>query len=329
MNRTKLQSALIALCLTAAAHAGDPGAPAKQNVPALTDDGWKFSLSLPGWIPWMTGETGLNGHIASVDLSPDDIVPRLDMVADVRAEATKGRLSIMGELLYMSLSDGVGTDRIVQKLDFQVDQTMADLGVGWRVLQGPRGWVDLKAGVRYTNLYQKVVLQPNDERIDELAGKLAKGASAARVARALRVLKGSNPGVPIAPLADVDRERIQRAVARARNNTSDRKEKIADVLDDALSRTIARTDDWWDPYIGVRGRLNLGERFYLTASGDIGGFGVGSDLTWQAEAALGMQVNEYLYSELGYRALGVDLDRDGLSVDTITHGAVVTLGVRF
>lgn len=70
-------------------------------------------------------------------------------------------------------------------------------------------------------------------------------------------------------------------------------------------------------------------KFYLTAKGDIGGFGVGADISWTAEAAIGCQLSPRISSEVGCRALGVDLDKDGLLMDTVTHGPQVTLGVQF
>ena len=251
------------------------------------------------------------------------------MAADVRAEAHKGRFSVMAEFLYLSLSDGVGTNTVVKKLDFQIDQTMADIGVGWRVIDSPRGWLDVLAGVRYTNFHQQVALQPNDERIDALAGKLAVAGTALQVAQALKALEGKDPTVPIAPIAGGEGARLAKAIARVTGSTAERKEKIANLLHNALSRTVSRTDDWFDPYVGLRGRYNLNEKFYLTAKADIGGFGVGADLTWQAEAALGMQLSKSMFTEIGYRALGVDLDKDGLTMDTVTHGVQLTAGLTF
>jgi hypothetical protein len=62
---------------------------------------------------------------------------------------------------------------------------------------------------------------------------------------------------------------------------------------------------------------------------DIGGFGIGADLTWEAEAALGIMVTKNIFTELGYRALAVDYDKDGLQMDTITHGVQMTLGIVY
>ena len=44
---------------------------------------------------------------------------------------------------------------------------------------------------------------------------------------------------------------------------------------------------WVDPVIGLQGRLELTERWEAFAEGDIGGFGVGSDITWDWVAGIG------------------------------------------
>jgi hypothetical protein len=79
----------------------------------------------------------------------------------------------------------------------------------------------------------------------------------------------------------------------------------------------------------VRARYNFTPAIYVIGRGDIGGFGVGSDLMWQTEAALGFQLTHSIYAELGYRALSFDYDKDGFTFDTITHGAQITMGVTF
>ena len=78
----------------------------------------------------------------------------------------------------------------------------------------------------------------------------------------------------------------------------------------------------------MRACYSISPAVYFTVRGDIGGFGVGSDLMWQAEAALGVQLTKSIHAELGYRALSFDYDRDDLKYETITHGAQVMLGVE-
>src|SRR6266702_5430320 len=56
--------------------------------------------------------------------------------------------------------------------------------------------------------------------------------------------------------------------------------QLSSTLDAKLGQTIARQDDWFDPYLGLRGRYNFNKTFYTAVRGEIGGFGVGADLMW-------------------------------------------------
>jgi len=316
------------LALALAASAGEPE---KKVIVPPEQESWQFKLSLPGWIPWVEGDAGIDEAVSNFYLGPNTLVPKLDMAADVRAEAHKGRFSIMGEFLYMSLSDGKNTGTVVKKVDFRVDQLMADLGFAWRVVETPKGYLDVTAGVRYVNIYQKLTLQPDDERIGEIVDELAAAGTdlRRRLAEELAVLAGRNHQLPIAPLGGGQISRLAREIANIRGNASERQARISDLLHDSLDRTISRTDDWWDPYIGARARYNFSPSIYFTARGEIGGFGIGSDLMWQAEAAFGVQLTSTIFAEAGYRALSFDYDKDGFKYDTITHGAQVTVGVEF
>ena len=100
-------------------------------------------------------------------------------------------------------------------------------------------------------------------------------------------------------------------------------------------RAFARSGsvDWLDPFIGLRMRHALGPGQKLTVRGDIGGFGIGSDLTWQALATYEFQIRTNLDAYVGYRALSVDYSQgagaNSYRYDTIQHGPVVGLTARF
>ena len=61
----------------------------------------------------------------------------------------------------------------------------------------------------------------------------------------------------------------------------------------------------------------------------IGGFGINSDLTWQAQGMLGYEFNELFSMGLGYRALGTDYSKDGFLYDIVSHGPVLGFEVKF
>lgn len=81
--------------------------------------------------------------------------------------------------------------------------------------------------------------------------------------------------------------------------------------------------------IGIHGATDLNDRWFLQGGGDIGGFGVSSDLIWQANVLLGYRITPNLSSLTGYRALGIDYSSGGFLVDTIAHGPVIGLTYRF
>ena len=110
--------------------AGDSTSPTLTPPPP---DPWHFTLSAPGWIPWVAGDVGFRNSISDVHIAPNQIIPKIDMVANLRADAHHARLSVTGEFLYLSLSDGIGKSGFLKKVDLQVAQTMGDLGAAWRL----------------------------------------------------------------------------------------------------------------------------------------------------------------------------------------------------
>jgi hypothetical protein len=86
---------------------------------------------------------------------------------------------------------------------------------------------------------------------------------------------------------------------------------------------------WIDPVIGLHGVWEINDRWFVHGGGDIGGFGVSSDLIWQANVALGYRFTDSLSALAGYRGLGVDYSNGGFLVDTVAHGPVIGLSFRF
>jgi hypothetical protein len=105
--------------------------------------------------------------------------------------------------------------------------------------------------------------------------------------------------------------------------------QLASVLDRKLGQTLSRDDWWFDPCVGLRTRYNFNKTFYTAVRGEIGGFGVSADLMWQVEGVLGINLTRNIFTEIGYRALSVDYDQDGLLLDTVTHGPQITTGITF
>lgn len=86
---------------------------------------------------------------------------------------------------------------------------------------------------------------------------------------------------------------------------------------------------WVDPMIGAKARFDIDPSWYVTAWGMVGGFGAGSEVTWDVMGGVGYRWNEWLATVGGYRALGVDYDNDGFVYDVIQHGPFLGAVMRF
>jgi len=76
-----------------------------------------------------------------------------------------------------------------------------------------------------------------------------------------------------------------------------------------VGRVPSGTHDWWDPIVGAQLRFPL-YRDKLSFDGrfDVGGFGVGSDFTWQAFPYLNWRFAKWASAQAGYRWLGTDYE---------------------
>jgi hypothetical protein len=105
---------------------------------------------------------------------------------------------------------------------------------------------------------------------------------------------------------------------------------LASLFTSGLQIQRSADDTWTDPIIGIRGQAGLNGRFVLRYNADIGGFGVSSDLVWQAFLGLGYQISDNATLALGYRGTGVDYSSDTFStLDVINHGPVLGFEYRF
>jgi opacity protein-like surface antigen len=99
----------------------------------------------------------------------------------------------------------------------------------------------------------------------------------------------------------------------------------------AQSGSVQRSAEksWADPYVGLRLQQPFAERWTLAAYGDIGGFGVNSDFTWQALLGVEYEFSKTIAAKAGYRYIDVDYDKDGFAFDMAYSGLYFGLGIRF
>ena len=341
---------------------------AKEIQPSVkTTEPWEITVGGPGWLANASGISGFHGFNQNFSVDVGQILRHINVIYAFNGEVRRGRFGVFGDLLYLNAQAGTPEGSgLVSKVDLGMQEFIGEFFGSYRVIQGPRGWLDLLVGFRDTYLGQQVGLQANNLAIDAASTQLVD-AVAQRVAiqvsdletliRAditdkLTALDNRKPILPVGPVAEFLKGRIHDAVeqqiqsrvpaleaaihakvqARVTQIKTGLENQISSFLTSQLNRSFSFYDNWLDPVIGLRGRLNLTKAIYLTAETDVGGFGIGSDIAVQAYAALGCHLTRNIYSEIGYRYLYDDFRDEGASdflYQVSLHGAQISVGLTF
>jgi len=109
--------------------------------------------------------------------------------------------------------------------------------------------------------------------------------------------------------------------------------RIEANLTGPLGRSVSVTRDgsrdWVDPIVGGRFSWRPAQGWLIGLRSDLGGFTVGADFTWNVEATITHNLNDWLYVNAGYRALYADYEQGSFKYDVWTHGPWTGFGVRF
>jgi hypothetical protein len=108
---------------------------------------------------------------------------------------------------------------------------------------------------------------------------------------------------------------------------------VSGDINGPFGRNPTGTQEWYDPIIGGNVNLPLSQSFSFNLRGDIGGFGVGSDLTWQAFPNFEWHFSKSASVQLGYRLLYNDYETgSGLNkfkYDILTSGPQIGFAYHF
>src|SRR4029077_10006529 len=110
--------------------------------------------------------------------------------------------------------------------DLGLQEFLGEFFASYRVIEGPRGWLDLLGGFRYTYLGEQVGLQANNlaidaastQLVDQFAQQLATPNSDLRtliqqnIVDKLTSLNGRNPPLPVGPIAGGQKGEIRDTV---------------------------------------------------------------------------------------------------------------------
>ena len=209
--------------------------------PTITDDDhWHFNIGMPGWFAFLSGDIGLHGATSNVNVDFGQIITHVTGIASISADVRKGRWGVYGDLLYMSLSEGIYSDGLVKKANLTVDSYIADGEVYYRVWESPRGWLDLRAGARYTNSFTRLELASADSKINQAAAQFVTAANEDLRGLLERLIHGAldpnRPSIPFPPLGEDEKLRLIKLIRHARQDPMTAQQRIVSILQTQLNR---------------------------------------------------------------------------------------------
>lgn len=300
----RLPASVIALlALAGPAVAADIGSakdlPLDEPASELSD--WSFALTTYSWVAGLSGDAVVKGRAVEIDASATEILDHLDWDGIPAwmsyAEARRGPLSLFNDIVYSKLTGSTDFVRSVR-----------------------RGAVAARLGADISADFTQATVEFGGAY--EVRQWRSAASSGANGSLALDVLAGGrywyqklNLSADLSGTADVNGLTISGDRALARSGSV----------------------DWVDPFVGARLRYQraIGEEVVLR--GDIGGFGAGSDFSWQLIGTYNWQLctvfGMNLVGYVGYRALAVDYSegagRNEYSIDAVQHGPVIGVTTRF
>jgi hypothetical protein len=96
------------------------------------------------------------------------------------------------------------------------------------------------------------------------------------------------------------------------------------------SRNLSLKETWFDPIIIARIKNGANEKLLYQFRGDVGGFGVGSQITYQIQTYIGYRFSELFQLTAGYRVISIDFEKGSgesrFLYDVDTSGPVMRIG---
>jgi hypothetical protein len=271
---------------------------------------WTFRFTPYGWLTWMSGSQTIKGHTVDINTNAFELLGNTETLIPFMGYAHarfEDRIEVFVDVMYANIGAGQSATR-----NFSVGRFV-------------RGGITASASEDYEQLtaefggaYQ--IAKVGRDRSAEGPGMAGVGQTAfdvllgwrywhlkADLTLNLAATVGANVG----------------GLERSRDG----------------SRAFARSGsiNWVDPFVGFRVRHKLAPTQELQLAADIGGFGFGSRISWQALAAysyvFGHTGNVAWAGVVGYRALYVDYVRGTgatlFETNLLQHGPLIGLSARF
>ena len=283
----------------ASADLGPESRELAQPAPPLSQ--WQFSFTPYGWLPWISGNMVVKGRALDVAVDPIEIIDHLDWSTLPMwmsyAEARRGPLSLFNDIVYAQLSGAGGFTRSVS---------------------GRRATATFGAHVKAD--YQLAIVEAGSTY--EIWSHGSQGSSGST---AFDVLAGARYWHQ-----DVD-------VSADLTGTVAFSGPLGITISGNRAIASSGSVDWVDPFIGARVRHQLAPGQEIVLRGDVGGFGAGSQFTWQAIATynwlLGVTHGIPVDGYVGFRALSADFSQGSgtskFEFDNVIYGPVIGATMRF
>ncbi len=285
-----------------AAKAADLKSPPDEQRLEPVARAWEFRFTPYAWATSVNGNATVAGQTADIDASFFDVV-----------EDSKSILGLMG---YFEARRG--------PLAFYTDVVWASLTfAGERSASGPLGGVDVSvdAELDYAQTIIEAGISYEIARFSGDAGSLKDGWVSPTSYTAIDILAGARYW--------------RESVGISLDITGTGPGVLPPGFQVSGDRVVARsgTMEWIDPVVGVRLRHQFSPGQELQLRGDIGGFGIGSDFSWQLFSGYSFQLGESWSGVVGYRALAVDFSEETSNgtrgIDVLQHGPVVGVNFRW
>jgi len=286
-----------------------------ELVPGKDPNAWTFMIEPYGWSPGLYGNIGIKKlPVAEVNQSPIDILKKLDWGFFARGEVRKGRWGLLGDGFFAQFSmDSNPKDSIYKDISVTSQQSMVTVALAYRVVDDKRYFVDLYAGGRYNYLGASASAQVDRAGVEALSRRIIDRAITKFGPRLLAKYPG---------LKNVPPSVLQQAKQLGIKKLSDRIEK-------ELPKSVEQSRWWIDPIVGLRGQVNFSRWFFAAAQADAGGFGAGSQITWNTQATLGVNFSRHIAFEAGYRYMYIDYDKDNFLYNVNMPGVFGGLIFKF
>lgn len=87
--------------------------------------------------------------------------------------------------------------------------------------------------------------------------------------------------------------------------------------------------DWLDPIVGINARAKITDPLSVGLLATVGGFGLGSDLSYELLPSVSYDWNEIITLHAGYRLLSLDFDSSDVEYDVRQFGWLFGVGFKF